>query len=85
MLTRITYIDILRGLVSFKDAKTIPFFNRKENGKDSAKEFLSRLEERKEDRDKKMGVGNLQRQLKAIHAWGRNHQRIYQQLNNPYW
>jgi pimeloyl-ACP methyl ester carboxylesterase len=69
-VTRITYTDILRGLVSFKDAKTFLFFNRNENGKKSAKEFLSRLKERKENRDKKMGIANFQRQLKAIHAWG---------------
>ena len=69
-VTKITYQDILRGLFSFKDAKTYLFFNRNENGKRSAKEFLKRLNERKEDRDKKMGVGNFQRQLKAIHAWG---------------
>lgn len=69
-VTKITYKDILRGLVSFKDAKTYLFFNRNESGKKSAKEFLSRLKERKENRDKKMGVGNFQRQLKAIHAWG---------------
>ena len=68
-VTRITYLDIIRGLFSFKDAKTYLFFNRNKNGKKSAKEFLSRLKERKEDRDKKMGIGNLQRQLKAIHAW----------------
>jgi pimeloyl-ACP methyl ester carboxylesterase len=69
-VTRITYIDILRGFFSFKDAKTYLFFNRNENGKKSAKEFLTRLNERKENRDKKMSLGNLQRQLKAIHAWG---------------
>ena len=49
-VTRITYLDILRGLFSFKDAKTYLFFNRNENGKRSAKEFLSRLIERKENR-----------------------------------
>ena len=69
-VTRITYLDIMRGLFSFKDAKTYLFFNRNENGKRSAKEFLSRLKERTGDRDKKMKIGNFQRQLKAIHAWG---------------
>ena len=69
-VTRITYQDILRGLFSFKDAKTYLFFNRNENGERSAKEFLSRLKERKDDRDKKMKIGNFQKQLKAIHAWG---------------
>ena len=69
-VTKITYKDIIRGLFSFKDAKTYLFFNRNENGKRSAKEFLSRLRERKENRDKKMKIGNFQRQLKAIHTWG---------------
>ena len=69
-VTKITYLDIMRGLFSFKDAKTYLFFNRNKNGKRSAKDFLSRLKERKEDRDKRMGIGGLQRQLKAIHAWG---------------
>ena len=69
-VTKITYQDILRGLFSFKDAKTYLFFNRNNNGKKSAKEFLTRLKERKENRDKKMSIGNFQRQLKAIHAWG---------------
>ena len=69
-VTNITYLDIMKGLFSFKDAKTYLFFNRNKNGKRSAKEFLSRLKERKEDRDKRMGIGNFQRQLKAIHDWG---------------
>ncbi|OQP60732.1 alpha/beta hydrolase [Niastella vici] len=69
-VTKLTYLDIFRGLLTFKDAKTYLFFNRNENGKKSAKEFLNRLKERKENRDEKMKVGNFQRQLKAIHAWG---------------
>ncbi len=68
-VTNITYMDIIRGLFSFKDAKTYLFFNRNKNGKRAAKVFLSRLEERKENRDEKMKIGNFQRQLKAIHAW----------------
>ena len=70
-VTGITYLDIMRGLFSFKDAKTYLFFNRNKNGKKSAKEFLSRLKERKADRDKQMKIGNFQRQLKAIHSWGK--------------
>lgn len=69
-VTKITYLDIFRGLLTFKDAKTYLFFNRNKNGKKSARDFLNRLKERKENRDKKMKVGNFQRQLKAIHAWG---------------
>ena len=42
-VTGITYLDIMRGLFSFKDAKTYLFFNRNTNGKKAAKEFLGRL------------------------------------------
>jgi len=82
-VTRITYKDILRGLVTFKDAKTFLFFNQNENGKKSAKAFLSRLEERKENRDKKMGVGNFQRQLKAIHSWGKQQPQDLSIIKQP--
>ena len=69
-VTRITWIDILRGFLTFKDAKTYLFFNTNENGKKSAKAFLNRLKERKADRDEKMSISSMQKQLKAIHAWG---------------
>jgi pimeloyl-ACP methyl ester carboxylesterase len=82
-VTKITYIDIIRGLFSFKDAKTYLFFNRNENGKRSAKEFLNRLKERKENRDEKMSVGNFQRQLKAIHAWALQAPRDLSVIRQP--
>ncbi len=34
------------------------------------KEFLSRLNERKDNRDRSMKISNFQRQLRAIHTWG---------------
>ena len=73
----------MRGLFSFKDAKTYLFFNRNKNGKKSAKEFLSRLNERKEDRDKSMGIGNFQRQLKAIHSWGKQRPQDLSVIRQP--
>lgn len=82
-VTRITYSDIMRGLFSFKDAKTYLFFNRNATGKKAAKEFLTRLKERKEDRDKKMGVGNFQRQLKAIHSWGKQQPQDLSVIKQP--
>src|SRR5687767_9985939 len=82
-VTRITYLDIMRGLFSFKDAKTYLFFNRNESGKKSAKEFLNRLNERKENRDRKMKIGNLQRQLKAIHSWGKQQPQDLSIIKQP--
>jgi pimeloyl-ACP methyl ester carboxylesterase len=69
-VTAITYKDIFRGLLTFRDAKFYLFFNQDSVGKKAAKEFLSRLKERTESRDKKIAVRSFLRQLKAIHAWG---------------
>jgi pimeloyl-ACP methyl ester carboxylesterase len=82
-VTRITYLDILRGLFSFKDAKTYLFFNRNANGKKAAREFLNRLKERKENRDRKMKIGNFQRQLKAIHSWGKQQPQDLSVIKQP--
>jgi pimeloyl-ACP methyl ester carboxylesterase len=70
-VTRITYLDIARGLLTRRDAKEYLFFTRTPNGRRAAKEFLARLEERANDRDKAISVGALRAQLKAIHRWGR--------------
>ena len=69
-ISAITYKDILKSYLTFRDPKFYLFFNRNTNGRKVAKEYLSRLKERTENRDKKMSLKNLQNQLKAIHAFG---------------
>lgn len=69
-VTKITYWDIFRGYVTFRDPKFYLFFNQNADGKKSAKEFLARLKERTVDRDNKMQLTSFGRQLKAIHSWG---------------
>ena len=69
-VTRVTYIDMLRGVLTFRDPKFYLFFTRTSNGHKSARQFLSRLKERKENRDKSMKIKSFLTQLKAIHAWG---------------
>jgi pimeloyl-ACP methyl ester carboxylesterase len=70
-VTRITILDIARGVLTLRDPKTYLFFTRTPNGKRSAKEFLARLKERTEHRDKSMSPSSYRAQLKAIHRWGR--------------
>ncbi len=70
-VTSITYKDMLRGYLTFRDPKFYLFFNRNEKGKNAAKEFLARIKERTENRDKKIRIGSFSNQLKAIHAWGK--------------
>jgi pimeloyl-ACP methyl ester carboxylesterase len=70
-VTRITYLDTARGLLTRRDPKEFLFFTRTPNGRRAAKEFLARLEERTNDRDKAVSVRSFRAQLKAIHRWGR--------------
>lgn len=65
-----TYWDIFRGLLSFRDPKFYLFFNQNKIGKVAARDFLSRLKERKENLDKKVKLYALKKQLKAIKDWG---------------
>ena len=69
-VTRITYLDMARGLLSRQDSKVFLFFTRTPNGRARAKEFIVRLAERTTDRDTKVSVSTLRHQLKAIHRWG---------------
>jgi pimeloyl-ACP methyl ester carboxylesterase len=70
-VTRITYLDTARGLLTRRDPKEFLFFTRTPNGRRAAKEFLARLEERTNDRDKAISVSSFRAQLKAIHRWGK--------------
>src|SRR5215216_470229 len=68
-VTRISYQDTVRGLLTRRDPKEFLFFTRTPTGRAAAKEFLARLEERTDDRDKDNTVGPFRAQLKAIHLW----------------
>jgi pimeloyl-ACP methyl ester carboxylesterase len=70
-VTRITYIDTARGLLTRQDPKQFLFFTRTLNGRRAGEEFLARLEERTNDRDKAISVRSFRAQLKAIHRWGK--------------
>ena len=69
-VTRISYLDTARGLLTAQDPKQFLFFTRTPNGKQAGKEFLARLKERTTGRDKAISVGSFRAQLKAIHRWG---------------
>ncbi len=69
-VTRISYLDTARGLLTRTDPKRYLFFTRTPNGRRAGQQFLARLEERTNDRDKAISVGSFRAQLKAIHRWG---------------
>src|SRR4051794_27815068 len=69
-VTRISYLDTARGLLTRQDPKQFLFFTRTPNGRGAGKEFLARLEERTNDRDKPISVGSFGPQFGATHRWG---------------
>jgi pimeloyl-ACP methyl ester carboxylesterase len=82
-VTRITYLDIARGLLTRQDPKVFLFFTRTPNGRERAKEFIARLAERTTHRDTKVSVSTLRHQLKAIHRWGKREPQDLGKIDIP--
>lgn len=69
-VTSVTIQDIIKAALTFKDPKEYLFFTRTANGKSAARQFVKRLKERRDNRDKAISPLAFRAQLKAIHAWG---------------
>src|SRR5918994_337004 len=81
--TRITYLDTARGLLTRQDPKQFLFFTRTPNGRESGNEFLARLRERTNDRDKSISIRSFRAQLKAIHRWGQRQPADLASIHQP--
>jgi pimeloyl-ACP methyl ester carboxylesterase len=82
-VTRTTYLDTARGLLTRQDPKQFLFFTKTPNGRRAGKEFLARLEERTNDRDKAISVRSFRAQLKAIHRWGQQQPADLSSIHQP--
>ena len=82
-MTRITYLDTARGLLNRQDPKQLVFFTSTPNGRRAGKEFLARLEERTNDRDKAISVRSFRAQLRAIHRWGQQRPADLASIRQP--
>jgi pimeloyl-ACP methyl ester carboxylesterase len=82
-ITRISYLDTARGLFTRTDPKQYLFFTRTPNGRAAGKQFLARLEERTEDRDKAISIRSFRAQLKAIHRWGQQQPADLASIRQP--
>ncbi len=82
-VTRITYLDTARGLLTRQDPKQFLFFTRTPNGRRAGKEFLARLAERTNDRDKAISVWSFRAQLTAIHRWGQQKPADLASIHQP--
>jgi pimeloyl-ACP methyl ester carboxylesterase len=82
-VARVTYLDMVRGWLTFQDPKQFLFFTRTASGIRAGKEFLGRLKERSEDRDKEITIGALQAQLKALSIWGSKEPADLSKIHQP--
>ena len=67
----VTYFGVLRAALVRADPKEFLFFNRNAAGKQAAKAFIMRLQERTAERDRPVRIQAFRAQLKAIKNWGR--------------
>ena len=79
----VIYFDMLRGALTFQDPKQFLFFTRTAGGIRAGKEFLARIKERAENRDKPITVSALQAQLKALRLWGSKQPADLSKVHNP--
>jgi pimeloyl-ACP methyl ester carboxylesterase len=82
-VTRITVLDTLKATLTFKDPKEYLFFTRTANGKATARQFVNRLKERTNNRDKSISITAFRNQLKAIHTWGRQEPSTMTGIQHP--
>jgi pimeloyl-ACP methyl ester carboxylesterase len=82
-VTRISYLDTARGLLTRQDPKQFLFFTRTPNGRRAGKEYLARLEERTDARDKAVSIRSFRAQLKAIHRWGQQEPADLASIHQP--
>jgi pimeloyl-ACP methyl ester carboxylesterase len=82
-VTRVTYLDTARGLLTQQDPKQFLFFTRTPNGRRAGKELLARLAERTNDRDKAISLRSFRAQLAAIHRWGQQTPADLRSIHQP--
>ena len=82
-VTSITIRDMIKGALTLKHPEYYLFFTETPNGRKAAREFLRRLKERTENRDKPVSITTFITQLKAIHAWGRQSPADLSRIRHP--
>jgi pimeloyl-ACP methyl ester carboxylesterase len=82
-VTGLTFLDILKGALTFRDAKYYLFFTGTTSGREQARAFLKRLKERSTDRDKPISVRSFQAHLKAISGWAGQRPSDLSRIQHP--
>ena len=82
-VTSVTIRDMAKAAMTFRHPEYYLFFTKTRNGRSAAREFLARLHERTETRDKPVSIPAFIAQLKAIHAWGRQRPADLSRVHHP--
>jgi pimeloyl-ACP methyl ester carboxylesterase len=82
-VTRLSHFDTLRGLLTLQDPKQFLFFTRTPAGRRAGKDFLGRLKERSQHRDKRISLRSYGAQLKAVHRWGQQSPADLSAIHQP--
>ncbi|MEG0032097.1 alpha/beta fold hydrolase [Acinetobacter sp.] len=80
---RVSNWDLVRGMTTRQDPKVYLFFTRTDNGKAAAKEFVQRINERTENRDKEITISAYRAQLKALKKWGNKKPADFSVIQQP--
>jgi pimeloyl-ACP methyl ester carboxylesterase len=82
-MNRIVGGAYLKAALTLRDPRHFLFFPRTPNGKRAGTEYMARLKERKEDRDKRVSLQARRAQLKAIVAAGKQAPDDLGQIKQP--
>jgi pimeloyl-ACP methyl ester carboxylesterase len=69
-VTKVALMAYVKAALTLRDPRHFLFFPRSAEGKRAASDYMARLKERSEDRDKRMSPLGVRAQLKAIRAAG---------------
>lgn len=83
LVAGIANYDLFRATLTRQDPKQFLFFTRTPGGISAGKEFLARLNERSEHRDKEITVAAYTAQLQALNAWGQKKPADLSRVTQP--
>ena len=82
-ITKIAVKAYIKAALTLRNPKHYLFFTRAPDGKRAAKDYMARLKERTEDRDKRISPLAMRAQLKAIRAFGNREPHDLSAIRQP--
>ena len=82
-ITKIAVKAYIKAALTLRNPKHYLFFTRTPDGKRAAKDYMARLKERTEDRDKRISPLAMRAQLKVIRAFGNREPHDLSAIRQP--